>query len=187
MTILILGLLVWSTAHLFKRVAPDARAGIGTRLGVGPSKGVFAVAIVLGLILMIFGYRAAAFTPVYTPPAWGVHVNNLAMLAAVALFGMGASKGRARSWLRNPMLTGVLVWAGAHLLVNGDVASIVLFGGLAVWSVVNMLVINQRAGVWVRPAPGPASGDLRLAIITLVAYAIVTAIHAALGVWPFGG
>ena len=57
------------------------------------------------------------------------------MLVAVALIGAGHSKGRARGWLRHPMLTGVVVWAVAHLLVNGDVASLVLFGWLGLWAV----------------------------------------------------
>ena len=63
--------------------------------------------------------------PVYDPPAWGIHVNNLADVRAPSLLmGAGRSKGRARAWLRHPMLTGVVVWALAHLLVNGDVASL---------------------------------------------------------------
>lgn len=185
MVLLILGLVLWSAAHVFKRAAPGPRHAIAGRLGAGPSRGVFALLIVTGLVLMIFGYRAAPFTPVYDPPGWGVHVNNLAMLAAVALFGMGASKGRARSWLRNPMLTGVLVWAGAHLLVNGDAASLLLFGGLGLWAAVNIVLIDTRAGPWQRPEPGPALGDLRLAVITLVVFAVIAAIHTWLGVWPF--
>ncbi len=79
---------------------------------------------------MIVGYRAAPFAAVWTPPAWTVHLNNLLMLVAVAVFGMGMSKGRARAWLRHPMLTAVVIWAVAHLLVNGDLASILMFGGL---------------------------------------------------------
>lgn len=187
MTLLVLGLLLWVVAHVTKRAAPDARAGLTARLGEGASKGVFAVLIAAGLILMIVGYRAAPFTPVYTPPGWGVHLNNLLMLAAVGLFGMGMSKGRARSWLRHPMLISVIVWSLAHLLVNGDLASVVLFGGLALWAVANMVLINARAPAWVRPAPGPASGDLRLVGITLVTYAVIGLLHGWLGPWPFPG
>lgn len=187
MIVLILGLLVWSGAHVVKSVAPGARADITARLGAGPSKGLFALIIVVGLVLMIVGYRSAPFVEVWTPPAWGVHLNNLAMLASVALFGMGSSKGRARTWLRNPMLTGVLVWSLAHLLVNGDLASILLFGGLGLWAIANMALIDVRDGPWVRPAPGPVKGDIRLAVITLVLYGVIAAIHAWLGVWPFGG
>lgn len=187
MTLLILGLVLWSAAHVLKRAAPGSRARIAEALGAGPSRALFALLIVAGLLGMIFGYRAAPFVPVYTPPGWGVHVNNLAMIAAVALFGMGSSKGRARSWLRNPMLTGVLVWALAHLLVNGDLAALILFGGLALWSVANIALINARAGPWTPPVPGPVSGDIRLLLIALALYAVIAGVHAWLGVWPFPG
>ncbi len=187
MTFLILGLVLWTLAHVFKAVAPERRAALTGSLGEGPSKGVFAALIALGLILMIWGYRAAPFVPVWTPPLWGVHLNNLLMLFSVALFGAGKSKGRARSLMRHPQLTAVVIWAGAHLLVNGDVASLVLFGGLAVWALVNMVLINARDGAWVRPEPGPLKGDLRLAIIALVLYGVIAAIHTWLGYPVFPG
>lgn len=185
MVLLVLGLALWSAAHLYKAAAPQGRAAIAARLGDGPARGLFAALIGLGLVLMIVGYRGTAFVDVWTPPLWGVHLTNLLMLFAIALFGMGKSKGRARAWFRHPMLMGVVVWALAHLLVNGDLAAIVLFGGLAVWALVNMALINARDGAWVRPEPGPASGDIRLVVITLVVYAVVSGIHAWLGVWPF--
>lgn len=187
MSLLILGLLVWAAGHFFKRVAPTARADLADRLGAGRSKIAVAAALGVGVLLMIVGYRAAPYVALYTPPGWGVHLNNLAMLFAVALFGMGNSKGRARSWLRHPMLTGVVVWALAHLLVNGDLASLVLFGGLGLWAAAEMAVINAREPAWVRPAPGPASGDARLVVITLVAYAVIAGVHALLGYPPFPG
>ncbi len=88
------------------------------------SKGVIAGAIVLGMVLMVIGYRAADFIPVYDPPAWTRHLNNLLMVISVILFGVGSSKSPMRAWLRHPMLTGFLLWAVAHLLVNGDLASV---------------------------------------------------------------
>jgi uncharacterized membrane protein len=185
MTILILGLLVWSAAHLFKRAAPDARARLAVAIGDGPSRGVMALAILAGLILIIIGYRRVPFEPVYDPPSWGIHLNNLLMFVAVVLMGAGQSKGRARSWLRHPMLTGVLVWAVAHLLVNGDEASLVLFGWMAVWAVASMALINAREPAWTRPAPGPWRGDLRLLLIAAVLYAVIAVVHTLLGYWPF--
>lgn len=187
MTLLIAGLLLWTFAHVFKRAFPEARAGIDARLGAGPAKGAFATVLVLAVVLMVIGYRQAAFVPLYAPPPWTVHLNNLLMIAAVALFGAGKSKGRARAWFRHPMLLGVTVWGFAHLLVNGDVASVVLFGGLIAWANANMQIINLREGPWQRPEPGPVSGDLRLLGITLVVYAVIAALHAWLGVWPFPG
>ena len=185
MSLLILGLLLWVGAHLFKRLAPEARHKLTVRLGENPAKGVVAAVLAVALLLLILGYRAAPYVALYTPPSWGIHLNNLAMLAAIALMGMGKSKGRARSWLRHPMLTGVVVWGLAHLLVNGDMASLLLFGGLTVWAVVEMLVISAKEGPWMRPQPGPVAGDVRLIVITLVLYAVIAAVHTWLGYWPF--
>ena len=185
MLLLILGLGLWTAAHLFKRVAPGAREGLSRALGAGPSRGLVALAIAAGVVLMIIGYRWAPVIPVYDPPSWGVDINNLAMFVAVALMGAGSSKGRARALLRHPMLTGVAFWAAAHLLVNGDAASLVLFGWLGIWAVASMAAINAREPAWVRPAPGPVAGDIRLLVITVVAFAVITAIHTWLGYWPF--
>jgi uncharacterized membrane protein len=185
MTLLVLGLILWTVAHLFKRVAPAARGTLAESVGAGPSQGIMAALILASVVLMVIGYRGAAVVPVYGPPSWGIHVNNLAMLFAVALMGAGRSKGHARAWLRHPMLTGVIVWALAHLLVNGDVASLVLFGWLGAWAVASILVINARDPVWVRPEPGPLSGDVRLVIITLVIYAVIATVHTWLGYFPF--
>jgi uncharacterized membrane protein len=185
MALLILGLLLWAGAHVFKRAFPDARAAFAERLGAGPAKGVFALLLVLAIVLMVVGYRSMPFIPVYQPPPWTVHVNNLLMLVAIALLGMGQSKGRARSWFRHPMLMGVTVWAFAHILVNGDLASLILFLGLAGWANVHMAIINVREPHWDRPAPGGVGGDLRLLAITLALYAVIAAIHAWLGAWPF--
>lgn len=187
MTLLLLGLVLWSLAHVFKALAPERRAALTARLGEGPAKGLFAAAILLGLVLMIWGYRTAPFIPVWTPPAWTVHLNNLLMLGAVFLFGAGHSKGRARSWMRHPQLTSVVIWAAAHLLVNGDYAAILLFGGLAVWALANMALINARDGAWVRPEPGPLKGDIRLGVIALVLYGVIALVHGWLGYPVFPG
>jgi uncharacterized membrane protein len=185
MTLIILGLALWILAHALKPAMPAQRAALAASLGEGPAKGVVAAAIGLGLLLMVIGHRGAGFMPVWTPPSWTIHLNNLMMLGAVALMGMGRSRGRARSWLRHPMLTGVIVWAVAHLLVNGDLASLVLFGGLGLWAAGSIAAINARDLVWIRPEPGSTSGDLRLGIITLVIFGVIAAIHTWLGYWPF--
>ncbi len=181
MPILVLGLLFWVAAHLFKRLAPDRRADLGNS-----GKALVAVLIVAGLVMIILGYRAAPFIPVWTPPAFMVHINNLLMLIAVFLYGMSATTGRLRGKMRHPQLTAVKIWAVAHLLVNGDVASIVLFGTMLAWAVAEVIVIN-RAGPWDRPQPGPAKKDIILVVITLVVFCVIAAIHTWLGVWPFPG
>lgn len=181
MVLLILGVLLWTGAHLFKRITPEARAKLGENAG----KGLVTVALVISVVLMIVGYRSADFVPVWNPPGFMVHINNLLMVIAVLIFGTAHTKGRLRGWTRHPMLLSLKVWAVAHLLVNGDLASLILFGGLLAWAVVNLVLINKAAPEWTRPEPGPASKDVLLAIITLVTFIILAGIHVALGVWPF--
>ena len=186
MWILILGVALWWAAHLFKRAMPAARGALTETMGEA-SKGVIALALVTSIVLMVLGYRTAEFVPIYTPAGWTLHLNNLLMLIAVILFGMGSSKGRMRSWFRHPMLTGFAVWAAAHLLVNGDLASLMLFGGLLLWAPVTIYLINSTEPAWDRPEPGPPAGDVRLVVISGVVFAVIGAIHGWLGPWPFPG
>ena len=186
MTLLLLGIVLWSAAHAFKRVAPGMRADLTDRFGAGPAKGFFAVLIGVSVLAMILGFRGAPFTPVYTPPSWAVHVNNLLMLGAIALMGMGQSKGRARAWLRHPMLTGFAVWAAAHLLVNGDVPSFVLFGGLGIWALVEMAVINRAEPRWTPPAKGAIAKDAMFLAASVVLLLVIGWVHTWLGYPTFG-
>lgn len=186
MTLLILGLILWVGAHFFKRLAPNMRANMTQSMG-RKSNGIFALIIVVSLVLMVVGYRACENIYVYTPPVWGIHANNVMMVVAIVLFGMSATTGRLRGRMRHPMLTGVRVWALAHLLVNGDLASLVLFGTLTVWAMVQTALINHGEGTWDRPEPGAPKGDVRLVIISAVMFAIMVAVHYALGYPTFMG
>lgn len=182
MTLLIIGLLLWSVAHLFKRLAPNLRARLGNT-----AKGGVAVALFVSIVLMVLGYRSADTATLWALPAWTTHVNNTLMLLAVALLGLGNSKSRLRGTLRHPMLLGVLTWAVAHLLVNGDLASLVLFGGLGLWSLFQMTAINARQPNWDRWTGGSFVGDIRLGVITVVVYGVIIAIHSWIGLSPIPG
>jgi len=182
MTLLVLGVALWSAAHLFKRFAPGMRAGMGEA-----GKGVVAVLVVAAVVMMVLGYRGAEFRNLYFPPAWTVHLNNTLMLIAVGLFGAAHSKSRLRAKLRHPMLTGMLSWAIAHLLVNGDLASLLLFGGLGIWAVAEMLIINAREQGYAPWQGGSVAGDIKLAVITLVVFGAIAGIHGWIGPSPFPG
>ncbi len=176
---LILGLALWTYFHLMKRITPGLRARLGD-----PGKGLVALGSIAGIVLMVIGYRAADPTPLWYF-GWAIHLNNLLMVISVVLLGVGNSKSRLRGKMRHPMLTGALIWAVAHLLVNGDVPSLVLFGGLGLWSIASMLLINRD-----EPAPAPytegtVQGDIRLGVISLVVFAVIVALHIWLGPTPF--
>ena len=100
---------------------------------------------------------------------------------------MAPSKGVLSDKIRHPMRLGTAVWAFAHLLVNGDMASVVLFGGVGVWAIVEMFVINAAQGGWDRPKPGTLKGDAKNLVITLILFAIITGIHVWAGRNPFLG
>lgn len=181
MPLLILGLALWAAGHGFKRAAPDVRARMGDR-----GKGLVTAILLLSIVAMVFGYRSAEFIPVWDPPVFARHLNNLIMVIAFYLFGVGAAKGLTAKWLRHPQLTAVVLWAAAHLIVNGDLASIVLFGGLLVWALAEMVVLN-RAAPWQRPADTSIKGDAVALIVGLFIMSIAAGIHLWLGVNPFGG
>ena len=182
MTLLILGLALWWAAHFFKRLAPGAREGMGDK-----GRAVVALAVLAAVVLMVLGYRGAEFVPVYTPlPGMG-HANNTLMLVSIFLFGVGGTKGTLYPRMRHPMLWGTVVWAVAHLLVNGDMASLVLFGGIGLWALVQMAAIN-RTSAWVPPAGGRGiKGDAMNLVGTLVLLAVIALVHNWLGHPVFEG
>ena len=186
MTLMILGLILWTAAHMFKRIAPGPRQALQDRMG-DASKGIFAVILLLSVVLMVIGYRGAdsAFYWGRSPATTGI--NNLLMLIAVALYGVGNSKSRLRAKMRHPMLWGTVIWAGSHILVNGDSASLILFGWLAIWALAEMALINRAVHDYVPYDGGSVAGDVRLAVIAIVVYAVIAGIHTWLGYYPFGG
>ncbi|MFN3938475.1 MAG: NnrU family protein [Gemmobacter sp.] len=179
--VLIAGVALWSAAHLFKRVAPDLRAGMGEA-----GKGLVALALLVSLALMVLGYRGTDPAILWSPPAFLRHVNNLLMLVSVWLFIASVMKLGVTRRVRHPQLTAVKTWALAHLLVRGDLASLILFGGLLAWAVAEVIVINRATP---RPAPPPPAGAAKEAAgagVALVAYAAIGWVHGWLGYWPFG-
>lgn len=182
MQILVLGLILWVVSHLSARLAPGLRA----RMGALPGKLAVTVLSLAAILLMVIGYRRADVVPVYAPlPGMG-HLTDLLMLVALFLFGLSHSKGRLRPLIRHPMLWGVVVWAVAHLLVNGDAASLVLFGGVGLWAVASMLLINAQE-IWTPPAPGGLRSDAIALAAAVVLYAAIAGIHIWLGHNPFLG
>lgn len=184
MTVLIAGVALWWAAHLFKRLAPGLRQSLGSA-----GYPVMAVAILASIVLMVLGYRSAEGAFYWGPSPMMTGINNLLMILAFYFYAASAAKG-AKVWLgtkvRHPQLTGFGLWAFAHLLVNGDTPSFILFGGLLAWAVVEILLINAQEGPWQRPARAPAKKEVVAVVVTLVVVVVVMGIHYALGVKPWG-
>jgi uncharacterized membrane protein len=183
MALLILGMILWVGAHYFKRLMPEQRVALGNK-----GTGVIAVAIVASLVLIIIGYRGTPTIDVWGPPSFFTHINNLLMVLAFWVYGSSAAKG-AKAWpankTRHPQLLAVKIWAIAHLLVNGDLAAIVLFGGMLAWAIGSVILINKAEPNWTPPPAAGKATYIRLVVITAVILVIVIGIHNWLGVSPF--
>ncbi|SLN50400.1 NnrU family protein [Ruegeria meonggei] len=179
--LLILGVALWWAAHLFKRLMPAQRAAMGNG-----GKGVVTLLLVAAILLMIFGYRMTDTIFVWAPPTFMVHINNLLVLIAIYMMSPAGQKGRLLNKMRHPMLGGMKLWAFAHLLVNGDLASIVLFGGLLAWAVVEVIVINRSEPDWTPGEPGTYGKDAIFFVASIVLLGIIGYIHGLVGPSPFG-
>lgn len=182
MTKLVLGVLLWSFMHFLPAVEAGFRKALIARLGENPYKGIFALLMGLSIYLMITGWKTAIPELVYEPPAWGRHGTALLVLIAFVLFTAPYPANNFKRILRHPQLTGLACWGVGHLLSNGEMRSIVLFGGLTAWAIVEMLLINRRDGEWSRPDPAPVKNDILLLASGIVVYAAFLFSHQ----WLFG-
>ncbi len=180
MAVLICGVLLWSCVHLFPSVMPGVRSALITKLGNKPYRGLFALDIVIALALIVIGWRMADVRLLYVPPLHGSLVVPALVFVAFALFAAANSPGNIKRLLRHPMLTGVVIWSGAHLLANGENRSVVLFGGLGAWALLSMFLINRRDGARVRPPAAPVARDAITVLASGVLFGIVLYFHKSL-------
>ncbi len=176
MTWLVLGVLLWSAFHLLPSAGAPLRARAVER--IGPAyQGVFALAILASIGLMVFGWRSTLPAAVYTPPAWGSAGANVLVFVALLLFAASGMATNVKRALRHPQLTGMATWAVAHLLSNGELRSLVLFGGLGLWAIAAMLFINRRDGAWEKPEPRSMLGEWKPLAAAIVGFAVLYLLH----------
>lgn len=173
MPILILGLVLFIGVHLVP-TAPDLRAGLQRRFGSGGYQALFSLASLGGLVLLVIGWRQVGVVPLWYPPLWTRHLALLLMLPAMVLLVAAYVPSRLRTAVKHPMLTAVKLWALAHLLANGDLAAIIVFGALLGYAVYDRISIKRRpAGSGLGPLgtrTGGAGGDVAVVVIGVGLY-----------------
>jgi uncharacterized membrane protein len=177
MVMLSAGILLWAVVHLIPGPAHTIRQKIIAAIGEKPYKGVFSLTLLLALALIIFGWRSTEPQLVYLPPAWGGLAAILLMPVAIFLFGASHARTRVKRFIRHPQLSGVVTWSVAHLLANGDDRSLLLFGGLGIWALLEIAVINGREGAWIKPEAPPVATEIKLLVITIVVFAVLLYLH----------
>ncbi len=192
MLVLILGIIVFLGIHSVRIVAPEWRLAKMQEWGEGKWKGLYSVVSLLGFVILVWGYGLARpDAPVlYEPPLWMKHITGLLMLFAFIFLGVFIAKpGKMKPALKHPMLIAIKTWALAHLLANGDLASLILFLSFLAWAVADRIAIKrqERAGLASTPiVPGPIANDIIAIAIGVVFYALfVWKLHMLLiGVQP---
>jgi len=179
MTILVIGLVLFIGAHVFVTLRAQ-RAAVIARIGEGPYKGLMALVSLVGIILIGYGfaaYRASGSVVVWEPPAWTRHVTVALMWPATICVVASYCRGNIFRTLKHPMLVGVKTWAVAHLISNGDLGSIVLFGAILAWAVYDRITLKRRAD------PGAPPSPVRGMRNDIIAVVIGTLLYLALGFW----
>lgn len=184
---LVLGLVLFLGVHTFTTMRGARAAAIG-RLGEGGYKGLYSLVSAAGLVLIVIGfgsYRSSGYIQVWNPPRAIFHPIALALLwfAFVALVAAYAPPSRIKAILRHPMLVGVKAWALSHLLVNGDLGSMLLFGGLLAWAVYDRIALKRRGDAGDAPTPTStpwSKNDLLVVAIGTAAYVLMFWLHDTL-------
>ena len=180
MSYLVLGLVLFLGVHSVRIVADGWRTQMRARMGELPWKGLYSLASILGLALIVWGYGLARQQPVvlWNPPVGMRHAASLLTLIAFVLLAAAyVPRNALKARLHHPMVLGVKVWALAHLLSNGNLADVVLFGGFLLWAVLDFRAARQRdRAQGMVYAPGTTAG-------TVIAVAVGTAAWAGFAFW----
>lgn len=172
MSLLIAGLVLFIATHSLRIFADGWRGQMVARMGAMPWKGLVSVVSLIGFVLMVMGYAAARQSPIviWTPPFWLSHLVSLVMLAAfILLIAAYIPRNGIKARLGHPMVISVKIWALAHLLVNGTVADLLLFGALLIWAVMSFRAARQRDR---REGAVRVKGELLMTLITVVVGAL---------------
>ena len=181
LSVMILGLVLFLGVHTLT-TPREVRARVIATAGESGYKIGYALVSFLGLALIVWGfahYRAAGMWEVWTPPTALKHLAVALMLPAVILVVASYIRGRIYTTLKHPMLTGIKLWAAAHLLANGDVGSIILFGSFLCWAVFDRISLKHRTDSGAPPIPVGGRGNDAIAVaVGVVAYlALAFAFH----------
>jgi uncharacterized membrane protein len=174
MSILIIGIAVFLGIHSISIVAPGLRARAVASMGLNRWRGLYSLVSAVGFVLILYGFHLARQAPavLYMPPAWMRQVTFLLMLPVFPLLLAAYLPGRIKTAMKHPMLAAVKFWAFAHLLSNGSLADVLLFGAFLVWAICDRISLKRRPPQAIRTAPQGRFNDLIAVIAGLALYVI---------------
>jgi uncharacterized membrane protein len=188
---LIVGLVVFLGVHVLTSLR-ERRAKLIERLGVGPYKAVYSLVAIIGFTLIVVGfarYRATGWIDIWYPPSWTRLVAAVLIWPAFIFVTAAYIRGNIARALKHPMLVGVKLWAAAHLIANGDLGSIILFGSVLAWAVYDRISLKHRSDPGSLPIPygGRQSDIIAVVVGTIIYLAFGLVLHPVwIGVPVFG-
>jgi uncharacterized membrane protein len=188
MALFLAGITLFCIVHLFPALAPASRENLTFKLGENAYKAIFSLLILGGLVMIVFGWKATTPRSLYVPPLAPGIVPTLLVFAGLVLFFASQMKGYLKRVLRHPQMIGTLLWASSHLMTNGDSRSVTLFGSLAVWAILEIVLCNRRDGPRKELPPASLKADLVAIVVGAVAFGLLGHFHVKLfGVSPLPG
>ncbi|MAO14774.1 NnrU family protein [Marinobacter sp.] len=185
MTTLILGLVLFLGVHSLSIVNEPLRDRLHAALGEAAFKGLYSLASLAGLLLIIWGYGAARLDPsvLYVPPTWLRHVSLLLLIPVFPLLFATYFPGRIKAKIGHPMLVAVKLWALAHLLANGMLHDVLLFGSFLAWAIADRISMKRRTQRPIATLPATKANDAIAVVGGLAAYVVMVLwVHQ----WAFG-
>jgi len=180
MVTLLIGIIVFLGVHTLA-TQRESRANLIARFGEGPYKGLFSLGAVVGFVLIVWGfsvYRSQGWIQVWAPPTWTRHLTiTLMWFAFVSLACMNPAPSRIRGWLRHPMLVAIKIWALAHLLANGDLGGMLLFGAFLAWAVYDRIAVKRRGDLGAPRVSSFTPADGVNLLVGTVAYVAMMFLH----------
>ncbi len=177
MLLLLSGLTLWVLVHFIPVFAPNIRTKLIGTIGAGPYKGIFSLSLVAAIALMVNGWQSAP-EEFYFPQMAGIReLSFLLILIGMISFVASGMKSNIKRHFRHPQLNGVMLWAFAHILSNGQAKAVILFSGIFVWAFLMKVGANKRDGPWVRPEAVNYSQDAKMVIVAIALYALLVYLH----------
>lgn len=187
---LVIGLILFLGMHSISIVAAPTRDRLAEKMGPLVWRGIYSVVSIVGFMLIVHGYAVARMSPVliWQPPGFMSHITALLMVPVFVFLVAAYMPGKIQSTLKHPMLVALKLWAFAHLLANGTLADIVLFGSFLAWAVVDRISLKRRVQKPMVALPKSGANDIIAVVVGLGLYVgFVLHLHVALiGVRPFG-
>jgi uncharacterized membrane protein len=181
MVLLMLGLSIFFMIHFIPEL--NGRKYFVDKMGEPAYKGLYSLLSIVGFVLLVYGKGNSDFVAIWNPPVWTRHVAMLLVLVAMLLLSISQLPNNFKRAIKHPMLLSVTVWGSAHLLANGDLASMILFGSFVVFSVTKMITMEKHRP-YVQPKSVKSYWNLVSIVVGFMIYGLAMAFHRSIAGVP---